>query len=281
MLIKILLIEDDPVEVNAFKRAIARISPDVKVVDAADFNHAFHCLRGDVFDRVFIDPELQTTAEFGKAIQDFVRFAPDTPIQIMKSRDPAVLAIIRQLANANDNVELIEKNDRDALAGILEKLIKEKSSGSLTGLKVDQARLDVKIEGLEKGQQKIEATVEKSMLELRKMVAQLSGTISELSIKLAMAMETIDQSKKEIAALRDELHDVSLVAESAASKKEVDPSESEKNKIFVTWIVAGCPVIIAIAVPIVNHFFPSRKEEPPAIIAPSPSPSPSNGANKK
>lgn len=276
MRLRILLIEDTPAEVAAFKRAVSRINPDAEVVAVSGFNEAFHAIEGGVpFDRLCIDPNIGQTVGFDRFIKDISRH--DIPIEILTSdrTSPSFIRYLEKIASAHEEVNLIGRG-QDDLRDLLERILKEKSGGNTT-LRVEQAQQEIRLIHLEEGVKEVRA----AQTEQIKMFQQLAGTVSEFSIRLSLSTQTVEQLKQEVRQLREELQDVSDVAEAAADK--VGGEDSDRTKIWLAWIAAGSAILTGLGIPLIDRVFPKPPDKPPdrpAQVSPPPSTNPKKEGQK-
>jgi len=265
MKLRILLIEDSPADATQFKREIARINPDAEVIVAKDVSSAFHALEGDAgFDRVCISPNLGETLGFDRLIKDVRRH--DIPVEILTSdrTSPAFLQYLDRLAKTDDEVNLLGKNNPDELRNLIERILKDKSGGNTT-LRVEQAKQEVRLLNLEEHIKEARNTLTEQL----KIFQQMSGTVSEFSIRLSLSTQAVEQLKQEVRQLRSELQDVSDVAEAAAEK--VGGEDSDHTKIWLAWIAAGAAVITGLGIPLIERIMPRRGDsDRPAQVPPSP-----------
>lgn len=283
-LIRILLIDDSPGDVDSFCRAIKRVSSDVVVVDVPSMNAAMHALKDDRgFDFIFIDSMLQQTIGFKESIQALVEYAP---VHVLTSdrTAPSFQKFLQAIAAKTADVDLVGRNDHDALMALVERLIREKSGGNTT-IRVEQARLEGKVARLEEGQKDIK----QSLTEQLKMVQQLANSLSDFNMRLTLSVDQIrqqvEQTKIEICQLRDELHDVSIVAETAAkAHHEVDDEAGNKAALQIMLaVIAAITAIFAspVLLHIVQVVLPNKINQVQQQVQPSPSPSTSKGEIKK
>lgn len=275
MKLRILLIEDTPADIAAFKRALSRINPDAEVVAVTSFNNAFHEISGpEPFDRVCVDPDLGETVGFDRFIKDIRRH--DVPIEILTSdrTSPAFLRYLEKIAQTDDSVTLLGKNDPNELRDLVERILKEKSGGSTT-IRVEQAKQEVRLINLEESVKE----VRNALTEQLKMFQQLSATVSELSIRLSLSTQSFEQLRQEIERLRLDLQDVSDVAEAAAEK--VGGEDSDRTKIWLACIAAGSAVITGLGIPLIDRVLPKKEgSDRPAQVSPSPTTTPKRGGDK-
>ena len=263
--LRILLIEDTPAEADSFKRAVTRINPDAEVVVVTGPNEAFHQLDGDIpFDRLCIDPDIGQTMGYDRFIKDIRRY--EVPVEILMSdrTSPQFVRYLQQIASSHDEVNLLSRNDQEGLRDLIERMLKEKSGGNTT-LRVEQAKQEIRLINLEQGVKEIQTATAEQL----KMFYQLSGTVSEFSIRLSLSTEAIDQLKQDVHQFREELQDVSNVAEAIAEKHSGDDL-SDRNKVWIAWIAAGSAVITGLGIPLIDKVFPkSDGHVRPAQISPS------------
>jgi hypothetical protein len=237
MTVRILLIEDDAEDANAFKVAIESQIEGSSIDVAYDVSAAIAVLtRDSTYDQIFWDPISQKTQDLAKAIADLSKFG--IPVALTPS-NPGLFASLqkRQISKSVQSVPLTEMG---ALIEMMKTLASKKSGGGTeqkVGLEVVKIKIGIIQERLG-NLEKLREDDHNILIDLRNQMLFLSGQFRENSQKMGSWQQTTDT---QISTLFNAVGDVE------ADEKIQIAQLDYRSKIFATLVQVVLPIVGAIA----------------------------------
>lgn len=240
-MIKLLLLEDDEKQCKLFMDRFQSDQVKVKAVQKVD--QVFHELDNESYDIAVIDPVMSHTMDFPRLLDELRK----RNIEINIIYPGKFIPSFKREADKR-HIESVSMNDPTALYAIIEKLIKNRSSGVTSEIRKDQREMEIRSIKTEMGL----AELGKDLNEQSGKIKQIEDVIHTQSTKL---IELGNNQNIMINQLTNISETVSGLGKELKEIKKEDPQtqikiklEEEKTKRFIAIVTIATTVITTIGI---------------------------------